>query len=212
MKKNYNYGYEEIIRIPERMYPFQPVLVQPIPSTWTGEDTGEYVLVDIDQSTIELHHQVEVLDENGDPLRDIWVVYGFPGGGPDLSWLTPKETYWPGAPAVLRGNAQKTTLAGYTQHTFKDGGEDIWIWDVDENGILKLPSTIVKNCKWTSPPIGWSNHTGVRLRFQRRRKDILPREDRTAQMEEMITWLERGMSHLAKEMGIDLSTIAPRPE
>jgi hypothetical protein len=190
MTDQIDYGYEELRRIPDEMAPWEMNLVLPPNSIWDGEDTGKYVLVGVDQASIELHHQVEVLDENGNPLADVWVIFGFPGGGPDLGRLNPKENYWPGAPAVLMGNAQKTSLAGYAQHTFKTGGEDIWVWDLDDEGVLKLPSPIVKNCKWTTPPVGWSNHTGVRLRFQRRRDDIVPEKQQLADLEARVAALE----------------------
>ncbi len=190
MTDQIDYGHEDLRRIPDSMTPWNMQFVIPPSSLWDGEDTGKYALVDVDQATIELHHQVEVIDENGDPLGDVWVIFGFPGGGPDLGRLGPTENYWPGAPAVLKGNAQKTSMAGYAQHTFRSGGEDIWVWDLDDDGILKLPSPIVKNCAWTTPPTGWSNHTGVRLRFQRRRADIVPRGNILADLEQRVAALE----------------------
>ncbi len=191
MTDQIDYGYEELRRIPDEMAPWNMVFVMPPKSIWDGPDSGKYVLVDVDQASIEQHHQVEVLDENGDPLADVWVIFGFPGGGGrDLGGLNPKENYWSGAPAVLNGNAQKTSLAGYAQHTTGQGGEDIWIWDLDDDGVLKLPSPIIKNCTWVTPPTGWSNHTGVRLRFQRRRADIVPKKQQLADLEARVAALE----------------------
>lgn len=184
------YGYKELRRIPNAMLPWNLRLILPPGSLWPGKAAGKYALVGVDQAGIEMHHQVEVADEDGRPLSGVWVIFGFPGGGPDLGRLNPKENYWPGSPSVLRGNAQKTNFSGYAQHTFGTGGEDIWIWDLDDSGILKLPSAIVKNCTRQSTPTGWSNHTGVRLLFQRRRDDIVPRVQRLQRLEQRVEILD----------------------
>ena len=71
-------------RTPFRQKRFQ---VLPFPSEF-----GEYALIEVDQADIELHHQVEVIDESGEPLRGVWVIFGFPGGGPDIA-LGARENY-----------------------------------------------------------------------------------------------------------------------
>lgn len=138
---------------------------------------GTYRLIDMAQADIEQHHQVEVLDENGLPLRGVWVLFLYPGGGgPDLSRLYPRVNHWRGCPlAVLNGNARRTNAAGYAQHTFGTGGETILIWDV-KDGVLELTSTVVENCNWVRPPVGMYEHTGVKLTFQRQRLDVVPQE------------------------------------
>lgn len=180
-----NYGYEALRGIPEPMWPWALSLELPFPSEF-----GEYVLIEVDQADIELHHQVEVIDENGDPLRGVWVIFGFPGGGPEIA-LGARENYWRGAPAVLKGNAQKTNYAGYAQHTFRTGGEDIFLWDVDRAGILRLPSPIVRGCSSVRTPIGQFEHTGVKLRFQRRRVGVVPRQGRIETLEQRVAALEK---------------------
>jgi hypothetical protein len=117
------------------------------------------------------------------------VIFGFPGGGPEIP-LGARENYWRGAPTVLRGNAQKTNYAGYAQHTFQSGGEDIWIWDVDRQGVLKLPSPVVQNCTWVRTPVGQFEHTGVKLRFQRRQNGVVPRQQRLKELEARVKALE----------------------
>lgn len=184
MSEEFNYGFDALKGIPEKMSPWGLQLEQPYPS-----DYGEYVLVEVAPADVELHHQVEIIDESGDPIRGLWVIFGFPGGGPDLG-LTPTENHWRGAPAALKGNAQVTNYAGYAQHTFQSGGEDIWVWDLNDEGILKLPSPIVKNCTWVSTPVGRFEHTGVKLRFQRRTKDIKPRAQRLDEIEARLAALE----------------------
>lgn len=179
-----NYGFDALTGIPSKMAPWGLSLDQPYPSKF-----GEYVLIEISQADIEQHHQVEVVDEHGDPLRGVWVIFGFPGDGPSIN-LPPTQNYWRGAPSVLKGNAQTTNYAGYAQHTFKSGGEDIWLWDLDDEGVLRLPSPIVKGCKWTSTPVGRFEHTGVKLRFQRRTIDIVPRGQRLDELEARIAALE----------------------
>jgi hypothetical protein len=181
---NYDYGHEALKRIPDEMSPWNLRLTLPFPSEF-----GEYVLTEVDQADIELHHQVEVIDESGDPLRGVWVIFGFPGGGRDIP-LGPRENYWRGAPSVLKGNAQKTNGCGYAQHTFKTGGEDIWVWDVDREGVLRLPSVIVQNCGWAATPVGQFEHTGVKLRFQRRQTGVVPRRQRLEDLEARVKALE----------------------
>lgn len=179
-----NYGHLALTGIPLRMSPWGMSLEQPYASAF-----GEYVVTDIRPADIEQHHQVEIINEDGEPLRGVWVIFGFPGGGPDIG-LTPTENHWRGAPQVLRGNAQTTNGGGYAQHTFKSGGEDIWVWDLDDEGVLRLPSPIVKNCKWVSTPTGRFEHTGVKIQFQRRAAGIVPRAQRLDGLERRITLLE----------------------
>lgn len=184
MADQINYGYRELFGIPPEMAAWGMSLQLPYPSEFGG-----YALVEVEPADIELHHQVEIIDESGDPLRGVWVIFGFPGDGPDIN-LYPRENHWRSAPSVLKGNAQKTNAAGYAQHTFKTGGEDIWIWDVGTAGVLKLTSTIVKGCKWVGPPAGQFLHTGVKLRFQRREAGVVPRQLRLEALEARVAALE----------------------
>ncbi len=197
MNGEIDYGYEALFGIPQGMRPWNMLLELPAKSS---QDFGEYVLVGVEQAGIELHHQVEVIDESGDPLPGVWVIFGFPGGGPEIN-LTPSRNFWPGSPVVLRGNAQRTPLTGYVQHTFKSGGEDIWVWDLDEEDALKLPSPIVKNCTWVSTPTGRFEHTGVKLTFQRRVKGVVPRQQRLSELEQRVADLEEQMAALKSEIG-----------
>ena len=171
------YDYEALTSIPPAMGPWNLRLDRPIPS-----DFGEYVLVGCEQAGIELHHEVEVIDESGFPLRGVWVIFGFPGGGPNIN-IGVRQNYWRQAPAVLKGNAVKTAVSGYVRHTYQSGGEDIWVWDVDADGDLKLPSPIVRNCTWVRTPVGMFEHTGVKLTFQRRKKGIIPLRQRLEALE-----------------------------
>jgi len=184
MTDQIDYGYESLKGIPEAMQPWNLKLELPFPSEF-----GEYALIEVDQADIELHHQVEVIDESGEPLRGVWVIFGFPGGGPDIA-LGARENYWRGAPAVLKGNAQRTNYAGYAQHTFKTGGEDIFLWDVDRQGVLRLPSPMVQNCTWVRTPVGQFEHTGVKLRFQRRQNGVVPRRQILEDLEARVKALE----------------------
>lgn len=186
---NYGYGYKALTGIPKTMAPWGMRLDLP-----SSSEYGEYVLVDVGQADIEQHHQVEVIDENGDPLRKVWVIFGYPGAGPDID-LAPTENYWRGAPSVLKGNARQTNVTGYAQHTFQSGGEDIWIWDIDD-GVLKLPSPIVKGCHWVSTPTGKFEHTGVKLLFQRRSAEIKPRGQLQFEHETRIATVEAQIKEL----------------
>lgn len=176
--------YNQLFGIPAPMEPWGMRLNNPIPS-----EHGAYVLVGCEQAGRELHHEVQVVDESGFPLDNVWVIFGFPGGGPDIN-LPVRENHWVGAPAVLKGNAQKTNLSGYVRHTFGQGGEDIWIWDRDQQGNLLLPSAIVHNCNWKPTPVGTFEHTGVKLTFQRRIKGVTPLWDRLDAFEARLADLE----------------------
>ena len=184
MKQEFNYGFDTLKGIPEKMTPWGLQLEQPYPS-----DYGEYVLIEVAPADVELHHQVEVVDENGEPLRGAGVMFGFPGGGGKQGPI-PRNNYWRGSPAIINGNYQATDSSGYAQHTFQAGGEDIWVWDIDEDGVLELPSPIVKNCTWVSTPVGRFEHTGVKLRFQRRVKGVKPRVQRLDEIEVRLAVLE----------------------
>ena len=166
-----DYGFDALRGIPDKMSPWGLQLAQPYPS-----DYGEYVLIEVAPADVELHHQVEVIDENGETLRGVGVMFGFPGGGGQTGPI-PRNNHWRGSPAIINGNYQVTNYAGYAQHTFQSGGEDIWVWDINEDGALELPSPIVKNCRWVGTPTGRFEHTGVKLRFQKRRKGVQPRGD-----------------------------------
>ena len=176
MNEKEMYGYEQLHSIPQPMWPWEMGLQNPQPSEF-----GQYVLVGCEQAGIELAHQVEVIDESGFPLRSVWVIFGF-GSGQNIN-LNPSRNYWVNAPAVLKGNPQKTPISGYAQHTFQQGGETIWIWDLDEEDELKLPSPIVTGCNWKRTPVGMFEHTGVKLTFQRRRTDVVPLGQRLATLE-----------------------------
>lgn len=134
---------------------------------------GKYCLVGIEDSSEEQHHQVDVIDESGDPLKGVIVVWGYPGGGPDLG-LSPSISYWPLAPAVLRGDSEVTGQDGSVKHVVKSGGEDCWIWDLDERRALKCSSDIVRNLQWISTPK--NQHTCIKLTFQRRLAGVMPKQ------------------------------------
>ncbi len=191
MSDDIDYGYEAQFGIPDGMGPWNLRLELPTPSEF-----GEYVVVAVEQAGIELHHQVEVLDEDGKPLRGVWVIFGFPGGGPSIGGLNPRRNFWRGSPSVLNGNAQKTPVTGYAQHTFAGGGEDIWIWDLNADGDLKLPSPVVKNCTWQRTPVGRFEHTGVKITFQRRTVGVVPEKQRLNELEARIKTIE-------EQLGID---------
>ncbi len=177
MSNQIQYDYQAVQRIPAAMAPWDMRIDIPVASQF-----GEYVLIGIEQAGIELHHEVEVVDESGLPLRGVWVIFGFPGGGPSIG-LSPSRSYWQNAPAVLRGNAQKTSTSGYVRHTFQSGGEDIWVWDLNSNNELTLPSPIVRNCTWQRNPVGVFEHTGVKLTFQRRQANVIPLSQRLSALE-----------------------------
>ena len=172
-----DYGFNAITSTPAGMNPWQIRIDNAAPSTY-----GQYVLVAIEPAGIELHHQVEVIDESGFPLAGVWVIFGTPGEGRDIGLPVTGEDLWPGRPYVLKGNPQRTPISGYVQHTYQSGGEDIWIWDL-ENGNLRYPSPIVRNCKWVTYPTGIFEHTGVKLTFQRRKVGEVPLHQRLAAIE-----------------------------
>lgn len=128
---------DALTHIPAEMQAWGLQLITAEPSEF-----GQYVLIGVEQASIEGHHQVEIVDEDGKPLRGIEVIFGFPGGGPPIN-MPVRINYWRDAPTVLRGNGQRTNSAGYAEHTFATGGEDIWVWHRNKEGDLLYPSPIV---------------------------------------------------------------------
>lgn len=180
---------EPLTFIPPEMTPWNLQLITPEPSQF-----GEYALIDIRQADIETHHQVEVIDENGQPLRGVWVIFGF-GSGPSIN-MPYRKSYWRDAPTALKGNAQRTNAMGYAQHTFGEGGEDIWIWDRNKDGDLLFPSAIVRNCTWQRTPVARFEHTGILATFQRRQVGVIPQADRIAALEALVPALEERLRTL----------------
>ena len=196
------YGFNKLFGIPSNMSPWGMRLDNYAPTPY-----GEYCLVKAEPATIETHHQVIVLDENGDPLPGAWVIFGFPGGGPSIN-LQPSVNFWIDSPKILMGNAVRTDQSGYAQHTLGEGGEDIWIWDLNNAGELRYSSAIVRNCKWVQAQFV---HTGVRLTFQRRDAAIKPEADRKAELDQRIANLEQMVQTLTAqidrlEKNVDLIT------
>lgn len=166
--------------IPPEMNPWSLQLKTPTPSEF-----GAFELIACEQASIETHHQVEVVDEDGKPMRGVVVIFGFDSG--DAINMPTRRSYWPDAPSVLRGNAQRTNAMGYAQHTFGEGGENVWIWDRNKEGDLLFPSAIVANCTWQRPPVANFNHTGVALTFQLRRVGFISQAERMSNLEAWVT-------------------------
>lgn len=188
------YGYEALLGIPAVMDAFKiGEVVHPV---LTDKNPGQYVLVGVEPAWIEQHHQIEVLDEHGDPLPGVWVIIGF-DTGKNLNALKPRTNLWSGSPADLRGNAQRTNRMGYAQHTFgPETGETVWVWDV-QDGVLELPSVIVRSLKWIDTAEGGPFiHSGVKLTFQRRRKDVEPRGRRLDRIDDTLTSLQATVKSL----------------
>lgn len=161
---NLDYGFKRLETVPLEMERWDVWLLESDATNY-----GEYVLIGLEPADQEGAHQVIVLDENGHPLNGIWVIFGFPGGGPSIP-LSPRRSYWRDAPRVLRGN-WVSTRGGYAEHTFQQGGEDIWVHDLNPERELRYSSVIVKNCKWIQDRF---NHTGVKITFQRRDSAVVP--------------------------------------
>ena len=196
MTDQMEYGFDALTVMPPHMGPWNNHIELPsMPSKY-----GEYVLVEASAADIELHHQVTVLDESGDPLRGIWVIFGFPGGqGPKIN-LPLTMNLWRGKPAVLVGNAQRTNGYGYCQHTVGEGGEDIWVYDVNPEGQLLYPSPIIKNNIWIGTGAGAPfEHTGVHLTFQRRDVNVVPKANRLKSLEERVASIEMQLSQMRRK-------------
>lgn len=181
---------EPLTFIPPEMNPWGLQLITPEPSEF-----GAYHLVGIEQASIEGHHQVEVIDEDGRPVRGVVVIFGF-DSGPSINMPT-RINHWRDAPTVLKGNAQRTNAMGYAQHTFGEGGENIWIWDRNREGDLLYPSAIVKNCTWQRTPVGRFEHTGIALTFALRRTGVTPAAERLSALEAWVTKLDDFEARLA---------------
>lgn len=173
------YDHQALLGLPVEMDPWGATLELGQPT-----ESGQYVLVGCEPADIESHHQVLVIDEDGRPLGGVGVLFAF-STGPAVA-PRPRVNYWTGAPRILNGNYQRTNLAGEARHTFGEGGETIWVWDV-RSETLELSSDVVFDCRWIPERF---NHTGLKLTFQRRRKGIVPIKRRLADIEDRLTKLE----------------------
>lgn len=182
---------DPLTHIPPEMAPWGLQLVTPEPSEF-----GAYHLIGVEQASIEGHHQVEIVDEDGKPMRGVVVIFGYPSGK-DINMPT-RINHWRDGPTVLKGNAQRTNSAGYAQHTFGEGGEDIWIWDRNKDGDILYPSAIVRNCTWQRTPVARFEHTGVALTFQREDTRVTPAADRLAALEARVTGLNDRLEALER--------------
>ncbi|MCB9099802.1 MAG: hypothetical protein H6632_09700 [Anaerolineales bacterium] len=182
------YGYEALGGIPREMDAFK--IGDVAHPQLTNKNPGQYVLVGVEPAWIEQAHQVEVIDEHGDPLQGVWVIFGF-SSGKNLNGLKPRDNFWTNSPGDIRGNAQRTNRMGYAQHTTgPKTGETVWIWDVS-TGKLELPSVIVHSLKWINTEAGGPFiHSGVKLTFQRRREDIEPRGPRLDRIDKTLKSLQ----------------------
>ena len=180
---DYDYGYQPLLGLPEKMDPWGMWLELATPTQF-----GQYVLVKVEQASLELHHEVVVRDENDQPLPDVCVIFGFDTG--NERGARPRGSYWPQAPRDPVGNVEYTDSAGYARHTFQEGGENIFIWDVEADGVLRLASDIVLNCNGVNEKYGKFRHTGVKLTFQRRRAGVVPERQRQAEAEHRQEQLE----------------------
>ncbi len=165
------YGYEKLTEPPANMQPWrkrhlrfvEPENVPP---------AGEYVLIDcrpaLDDK--EFQHQVLVLDEKGRPLPGIRIVVAYSDGEP-IS--LPRHSDWEHGETDLRGKSYRTDGSGRASHpTGKTGGERIWVWDIDDDGDLKLASIKVQGCAVVNEDR--YHNRGVHLTFQRRQAEHQP--------------------------------------
>jgi hypothetical protein len=168
------YGYSDLFAVPEAMTRWNLRINNPVPSRY-----GYFAVVKIEQATIEMHHQIIVLDEHGEAAPNIGVGFFYPGGnGPSAPH--PNRNYWRDPPIVNpAGNWQVANYGGYAQHTYNDGGETIVCWHMDDNGDLLYPSAAVYNAIWLDNSSQGTQdvrflHTGVKVTFQLRRPEIVP--------------------------------------
>lgn len=185
------YGYKALGGIPAAMSPWNMGFHQ----SEYSRKYGRYALVDVSQASLETHHEVYVIDENGSPLRNVWVVFGF-STGEKRPRVQPQEFAWSNRPDPL-GNPQLTDGMGYARHTYQQGGENIFLWPVEE-GVL-LPSPMVTNCTWVGTGEGADFiHTGVQLTFQRRKTGLVPQRLYQARLEGRVLALESAQAQLAE--------------
>lgn len=153
-----------------------------------GEKVGKYAVVSIKKSPIEQQHIVRVIDENEQDMTGVRVIFGFPGGNGQAINIGGRNNLWnpPDAPALLRGNAVHT-LVGIATHTVGEGGEDIWIHNVEESGSIELASDIVRNCTWR---VDINRHTCVMITFQRQDRRVKINADRIKELEDRVKTLE----------------------
>ncbi|MEM7345420.1 MAG: hypothetical protein AAF485_14360 [Chloroflexota bacterium] len=184
------FGYNALEGIPEEM------------GAWTlgwryeeATDYGQYVVVGVEPAWIEMHHQADVLNEHGDPLPGVWVIFSMPGNTNNPINLMPRVQLWDRY-SMLTGNAQRTNRMGYAQHTYGSGGEEIFVWDI-HNDRLELPCPTITSSSWIGTEDGGHFiHTGIKVTFQRRRHDVEPQGRRLDRIEATIQEAERKLEVL----------------
>lgn len=153
---------------------------------------GLYYSIEVQQATAELRHEAMVVDQDDRPLAGVAVLFGYDTG--DKHPL-PSLDYW-GKFGELRGNLQYTNGAGEAFHTFKDGGEDIFVVDYQvENGIQCIARA--SDVWWNCPSVnvgggGRFEHTGVRIKFRRYTPGVGTHADVHADIEARLKALETG--------------------
>lgn len=152
----------------------------------TPSEAGGYVLIDAQPSPIEQQHIVKVVDEAGQLLDNVMVIFGYDSGA---SISRPSgRPYWK-MPAVIKGNAQRT-LNGLAYHTVGEGGETIFPLDP------LYPPTMVHNATWRPMAHkGWNNHTCLLLTWQLRRAGVpvMSLSEQLKQLRERLAELEYGL-------------------
>ena len=191
--------YERLDFVPEEMHPWVNTIEQPIAS-----EKGEFVVVRLEQSPVEQNHQVIVLDENGLPFPHAGVFFGLPGHNQSPGVPMPRHSYWKhDRPRVLGGNYQVSGHGAFCQHTVGGGGEDVWVWQIGEDGTQLYSSHIVKGMGMVSGAPGRNNHTCVRVTFQLRRPGVVvePITEKVDRLELSLGRLSEKVEKLVQTLG-----------
>jgi len=172
---------------PAKMEPWQMRVTVHRPTEF-----GKFVLVDLYPNEVEQEHCVIVYDEDDSPIFPrVRVIFGDPGGGGDHIDIGGRARYWDetvGAPAVLRGKAVYTRVGVARLVTGGNGGQDIWVHDVDAaSGHILYSSDIVRNCmSIDTSKVGGNIHQGVVVVFQLQRVGRVPLERRLRELEKYL--------------------------
>lgn len=144
---------------------------------------GLYFVKQLLFGRFESEISVTVLDENGTPLDNVAVLFGFHTG---KSYEVPPVNH-PDQFGEIKGNLFKT-FAGQAKGMAASDGQEVAIIDYqyDANGgitAIERPTDIVVNIPILGTPPGDSNHSLVHVTFQRFTTGVLSIEQRLAALE-----------------------------
>jgi len=173
---------EPLLTLPETCRPWTARLERATPT-----DKGVFRLVNIRRTAPQTFEEqrvvVLVLDENGIPLPNVPVVFGYSTGPhpvPYLTWRAPMPPYQ-ALVVPTQGSGQIDQIQGSAVKPGQPGGITVYV------GVPDIASDAVVGAGMLP------DHTGLHLTFQLKRTGVLPLTDRLSQIEARVVVLEQAV-------------------